>query len=151
MVYALHFWFAAREGEACGFIAKRRFPVHPEVAALLARWKLSGFESVFGRSPRDMKARKLNGVCKALIEDEKRVGIEHQRGRATHGSRKAWISMAAAAGVDRECRRVLTHGGRKRDVMELYERWPWETLCDAVQHVQLPNIAQVIELGGRRA
>jgi hypothetical protein len=194
VLYALHFWFAAREGEACGFrftdcsrlskplgtmtidsqyqdeplkgsrddyVATRRFPVHSAAAALLAEWRLSGFESIFGRpprdddfivpNPRDTKARKPNAVYKALIKDEKRVGIEHIKGRATHGFRKCWISMAAAAGVDRECRRMLTHGGRKRDVMEVYERWPWETLCDAVQCVQLPNMAQVIELGGRRA
>ncbi len=194
VLYALLFWFAAREGEGCGFrftdydrtqeplgcmtidtqyqdqplkgsrddfIAKRRFPVHPEAAAMLAKWRLSGFASIFGRpprdtdfivpNPRDMQARKPNAVYKALIEDEKRVNIEHKKGRATHGFRKAWISMTAAAKVERECRRVLTHGGRKRDVMEVYERWPWETLCETVQLVQLPDTAQVIAFGGRHA
>jgi hypothetical protein len=194
VLYALHFWFAAREGEACGFrftdysrlskplgtmtidsqyqdeplkgsrddyVATRRFPVHLAAAALLAEWRLSGFESIFGRpprdddfivpNPRDMMARKDGSVYKALIQDEKHVEVEHIKGRATHGFRKCWISMAAAARVDRECRRVLTHGGRKRDVMEVYERWPWETLCDAVQLVQLPSMGQVIELGGHGA
>jgi hypothetical protein len=98
-----------------------------------------------------MRARDPGTVYKALIRDEKRVGIDHVRGRATHGFRKAWISMATAAGVDRECRRVLTHGGPKRDVMELYEPWPWETLCEAVQRVHVPTTAQVIEFGGRNA
>jgi hypothetical protein len=149
------------KGSRDDFIAKRRFPAHPEAAALLARWRLSGFSSIFGRPARDgdfivpnpatMEARKPNAVYKALIEDEKRVGIEHKKGRATHGFRKAWISMAAAAKADRECRRVLTHGGRKRDVMELYERWPWATLCETVQLVKLPDTAQVIAFGGRHA
>lgn len=194
VLYGLHFWFAAREGEACGFrfsdidrtakplaeitidsqyqdqplkgsrddyIARRRFPVHPEAAAMLAKWRLSGFASVFGRpprdddfivpNPRDMQARRPNAVYKTLIEDEKKVGVEHRRGRATHGFRKCWISLATVAGVDRELRRVLTHGGRKRDVMELYERWPWETLCEAVQRVQIPDTAQLISIaGGKR-
>ena len=194
VLYALLFWFAAREGEGCGFrfsdydrtmkplgcmtidtqyqdqplkgsrddyVHRRRFPVHPAAASTIAGWRLRGFASIFGRppgdddfivpNPRGMQARQPNAVYKALIEDEKRIGIEHKRGRATHGFRKAWISMAAAAKADRECRRVLTHGGRKRDVMELYERWPWETLCEAVQLVQLPTTAQVIAFGGRNA
>ena len=77
------------KGSRDDYTAARRWPVHPEAAALLARWKLSGFASIFGRPPRDddpivpnpatMQARKPNAVYKALIADEKHVGIEHKR------------------------------------------------------------------------
>ncbi len=149
------------KGSRDDYIAARRFPVHPEAAALIARWRLSGFPSIFGRTPRcddpivpnprTMKARKPNAVYKALIEDEKRVGIEHKKGRATHGFRKCWISMAHEAGANREAVRVLTHTGRSRDVLDRYALWSWDKLCETAALVELPETAQVIALGGRRA
>ncbi len=149
------------KGSRDDYEATRRFPVHPDAAALLARWKLAGFASINGRPPRDndpivpnpatMKARSPNAVYKALIEDEKRIGIEHKRGRATHGFRKAWISMVHAAGADREVVRVLTHTGRPRDVLDLYTQWPWGKLCETVQLVQLPVAGEVTAIGGRYA
>jgi hypothetical protein len=98
-----------------------------------------------------MQARKPNAVYKALIEDEKRVGIEHKKGRATHGFRKAWISMAHDKNANREAVRVLTHTGRSRDVLDRYALWSWDKLCETVQLVQLPDTAQVIAFGGRHA
>jgi hypothetical protein len=149
------------KGSRDDYVAARRFPVHPEAAALIARWKLSGFASIFGRPPRDadpivpnpqdMKARKPNAVYKALIEDEKRVRIEHKKGRATHGFRKCWISLIEDAGVARDQYRVLTHTGRSRDVLDAYAQRSWQSLCETVERVQLPTTAQVIELGGRSA
>lgn len=149
------------KGSRDDYTATRRFPVHPEAAALIARWRLSGFDSIFGRPPREsdpivpnpatMQARSPNAVYKALIVDEKRVGIEHKKGRATHGFRKAFISMARAAGANSDVIRALTHPGRSRDVLDLYTQWPWETFCDAVQLVQLPDVADVIAIGGRSA
>jgi hypothetical protein len=198
VLYALLFWFAAREGEGCGFtfadynrtltplgsmlidkqyagdplkgsrddyIATRLFPVHPDAAALLARWKLHGFASIFGRSPRDsdpivpnpadMRARKPNAVYKALIQDEQRVGIEHKKGRATHGFRKAFVSLAcdddAGGKADEAVIKALTHNGKSRDAFEQYKRLSWETFCKAVLCAQLPDTAQVIAFGGRHA
>jgi hypothetical protein len=149
------------KGSRDDYVAARRFPVHPDAAALIARWRLSGFPKFFGRPPRDddpivpnpstMQARKPNAVYKALIEDEKRVGIEHKKGRATHGFRKAWISMAHDKNANREAVRVLTHTGRSRDVLDRYALWSWDKLCETVQLVQLPSTAQVIAFGGRHA
>lgn len=149
------------KGSRDDYVAVRRFPVHPEAARIIAEWKLSGFASIFGRPPRDsdpivpnpatMQARQPNAVYKALIQDEKRVGIEHKKGRATHGFRKAWISMARAAGGNPDVIRALTHNGRSRDILDLYTQWPWETFCATAQLVQLPSTAQVIAFGGRHA
>jgi hypothetical protein len=149
------------KGSRDDYVAVRRFPAHSEAARIVAEWKISGFASMLGRpprdddpivpNPRDMKARKPNAVYKALIEDEKRIGIEHKKGRATHGFRKCWISMAHEADANREAVRVLTHTGRSRDVLDRYALWSWDKLCETVQLVQLPTTAQVIAFGGRSA
>jgi hypothetical protein len=149
------------KGSRDDYVAARCFPAHSVAARIIAEWKLFGFASIFGRPPRDsdfivpnpatMQARKPNAVYKALIEDEKRVGIEHMKGRATHGFRKCWISMVEDAGATRDQYRVLTHTGRSRDVLDAYAQRSWESLCETVQLVQLPTTAQVIAFGGRNA
>ncbi len=140
--------------------AERRLPVHPELAAILARWKLSGFAAVFGRPPRPgdfvvpsrrtLGARTRNAIYKALVADEKRAGVEHAAGRGTHGFRKAWISMIEDAGAPREEYRVLTHTRPSRDVLEVYVQRSWTSLCATAQRIKLPWDENVIAIGGRR-
>jgi integrase len=141
--------------------AERRFPVHPEAARLLAWWKLAGFAERFGRPPRDddpvspyprnMKARTLSKASHGLYADEKLTGVEHKPGRLTHGFRKAFISMARAAGANPDVIRTMTHPGGSRDILDVYTQWPWTSFCDAVRLVKLPEAAQVISLEDRRA
>jgi len=81
------------------------------------------------------------------------VGVEHKPGRATHGFRKAFASlacdddagdMANAAAIE-----ALTHTGRSRNVFERYKQWSWETYCNAVRCVviDLPTPGQAVRHG----
>ena len=84
------------------------------------------------------------------------VGIEKLPGRATHGLRKAAISMACnddEVGMAPEnVIKALSHTSRSRDAFESYRRWSWETYCKAVEciSIDLSERGQLISLEGRR-
>jgi integrase len=157
------------KGTRDDYIADRRVPVHPRLLRDLEWWEAEGFESVFHRPPRPddfivprlppdaSKARSHSQVWKALEDDMELVGVKKLPGRATHGFRKAFISIACnddEAGMAPEnVIKALSHTSTSREAFESYRRWSWETYCKAVQcvRVDLSEPGQVISIGGRDA
>lgn len=154
----------ALKGSRDDFVAARRVPVHPELARILAWWKLAGFRAVYSRSPadedllvprlgQDTRARSQSQAYKALVADMATVGVPHRPGRATHAFRKAFASMAcdddAGGMANQDVIKALTHTGRSRDVFERYKQWSWGTFCTAVRCVviDIPAPGQVIRHG----
>jgi hypothetical protein len=84
------------------------------------------------------------------------VGVEKLPGRATHGFRKSFISMACnddEAGMAPEnVIKALSHTSKSRDAFESYRIWTWETYCKAVQcvRVDLSEPGQLISMESRR-
>jgi integrase len=123
----------------------RVVPVHPVLAALLAEWKLSGFGTYFGRSPRPDdwlvpsrrgKHRTVRHTLRRLHEDLERLGLRERR---THDLRRTFVTLARADGADRDVLRVITHGPPS-DVIDLYTSWPWATLCAAVSCLRIGRL-----------
>jgi integrase len=141
------------KGSRDDYVAVRRVPVHPTFEPMLARWKASGFAETFGRPPRDddfivprlaphtRQARSRLQVWKALEADMALIGIKKLDGRATHGFRKAFITLACnddGAGMAPEnVIKALSHTSQTREAFESYRRWEWGTYCEAVRCVQL--------------
>lgn len=117
----------------------REIPVHPTLARVLARWRLEGFASYFGRAPRDddriIPSRSGPGVIRSVWnaydrfqEDLRRAGLRERR---FYDTRRTFISLARGGGASKEVLRWVTHGVR-RDILDEYTTLPWETLCAAV-------------------
>jgi len=154
------------KGTRDDYIAVRRVPVHPQMQPILAWWRLTGFEQVYRRPPREddfivprlppfsRQARSHSQVWKALEDDMALVGVQKLPGRATHGFRKAFISMACnddGAGMAPESViKALSHTSTSRDAFERYRRWSWETYCKAVEcvHVDLSEPGRVLSMEG---
>lgn len=120
----------------------REVPVHPMLAALLARWKLSGWEETFGRPPRaddlivpNRWLRHLtdDNVKKAMRKDFALLGL---RWRRYHDMRRTFISLALADGAVEAVLQRVTHGP-KGDVISQYHTPSWSALCAAVERLQL--------------
>jgi integrase len=82
----------------------RDVPVHSALAALLAEWKLSGWQAMFGRTPgpddliipsRLGKNRSANHMLKKFHQDLERLGI---RARRQHDLRRTFISLCLGDG-----------------------------------------------------
>jgi len=84
------------------------------------------------------------------------VGVEKLPGRATHGFRKAFISIACnedeAGMAPEKVIKALSHSSKSREAFESSRQWSWETYCKAVQcvSVDLSEPGQVISMEGRR-
>jgi hypothetical protein len=156
-----------RKGARDEYVAERVVPVHPELAARLAAWKLAGFREVYGRPPRDtdfivprprddQRAQSYNVISKAHRRAERAAAIEHVPRGATHRFRKAASTTACneehGPAAAEEIIQSFTHTGRRREVWERYRRWTWPTLCAAVQciRLELPDPAKVISMEARR-
>lgn len=120
----------------------RLVPVHPTLAAILAEWRLTGFGSYLGRSPKpgDWIVPSRLGACRSvrhthskLQQDLERLGL---RPRRTHDLRRTLITIARADGADKEVLRAITHGASS-DVLDMYTSYPWETLCRAISGVRI--------------
>lgn len=104
----------------------------------------------------DLEPLSYNIAGKAHRRAELAAGVEHVHRGSTHRFRKAAASIACNSehGVPAELAaiRALTHTGRDRDVFSRYRQFTWPTLCAAVRclELELPALAQVISLGGRR-
>jgi integrase len=115
----------------------RLIPVHPTLARILAEWRLSGWESTFGRRPRpdDLIVPTRLGTVRqspdtqhTFLEDLERIGL---RGRRGHDLRRSFITLARVDGAG-PALEVVTHGPRG-SIVDLYTTWPWPTLCAAVR------------------
>jgi integrase len=136
----------------------RFMPVHPALAALLAEWKLTGWEKMFGRAPgpddlvvplepeakRPGGIRLKNNSRDRLIIDLAALGLRHRRG---HDLRRTLISLARSDGALRDILRRGTHQASK-EVIEGYTTFEWEVLCREVSklRIQRRGLARVVAL-----
>ncbi|HEX7942890.1 MAG TPA: hypothetical protein VF488_13850, partial [Gemmatimonadaceae bacterium] len=120
----------------------REMPVHPTLARILARWKLSGFERLTGRKPRPEDPivpsrrgayRNVNASLRRFHEDLERIGL---RARGHHDARRTFISIARADGAVADTLHFATHGP-DGDIMDDYTTMPWPALCAEVAKVRI--------------
>jgi len=120
----------------------REIPVHPTLAAILAQWKLTGFQFVFGRQPRpeDLivptrtnRVRTRDEAQKGFLRDLERLGMRPRRG---HDLRRTFISLARVDGAHRDMLKHVTHG-RRGDIYDMYTTWPWADLCAQVAKLKI--------------
>ena len=128
----------------------RKVPVHPVLAAILAEWKLSGWERTFGRLPkrddlivptRNMTERKPNEAQEALIYDLQMLGLRTTAGvtelaRRGHDLRRTMITLAREDGADRDVLKAITHGP-SREILDVYTSWTWAHLCAQVAKLRV--------------
>lgn len=129
----------------------REVPVHPALAAILAAWKQSGWNELFGRTPLDEdlvlpnRAHRFlndNNVTDTRTADFGKLGL---RWRRFHDARRTFISLAQADGALPHVLKLITHGA-PQSVMDLYTTLPWPTLCAAVSSLKLQRRAGVLRI-----
>jgi integrase len=135
----------------------RKVPVTPQLAALLAEWKLSGWPAMFDRKPepddlivpsrgqgeRLPSNRSSSHMLKKFHQDCQRVGIRERR---QHDSRRTWLSVVLAAGANETHAKWIAHGPPPT-VLGAYMSMPWSTLCAVVEGLRLPTTnGRVVQL-----
>lgn len=127
----------------------RPVPVHPALAAILAEWKLTGWQRTYGRAPtpddlvvplppdapskkgrwrsKDWVLKRFSG-SKYVTGDLEALGLRHRRG---HDLRRSFISLARSAGARTEILRRATHKP-PREVIEGYTTFEWPIVCAEV-------------------
>jgi len=127
----------------------RRVPVTPQLAAILADWKLRGWPAMFGRKPKpdDLivpsrgqgerlpSNRSANHMLRKFHKDCIRVEMRERR---QHDSRRTWLSTVLAAGANETHAKWIAHGPPPT-VMGAYMSMPWATLCAVVDGLKLPE------------
>ena len=115
----------------------REVPVHPVLAAMLAEWKLRGWEEMMGRKPtpddliipsREGRMRSRHHSRNKLLQDLRRLGLRHRRG---HDLRRTFITLARVDGARADLLEMVTHQQRG-DIVNIYTSMPWPSLCDEV-------------------
>jgi integrase len=134
----------------------RQVPVHPVLAKLLASWKLSGWSSTYGRSPRAddliVPTRNMNednprGTVqqptesqKALVADLKLLKLRYRAGqkrnRRGHDMRRTFITLARTDGAIDGLLRWVTHGPSS-EMIDVYTSPPWEALCTEIAKLKI--------------
>lgn len=122
----------------------RSVPVHLSLAAMLARWKLSGWEKHHGRKPTPgdlIIPRPEGGVLSSVralaILNENDLALFEARPRRLHDARRTFISLALEHGAPEAVLKRVTHGPSKAKVMDLYHTPSWPSLCAAVEKLPL--------------
>lgn len=137
----------------------RRVPVHATLAAILAAWKLSRWERVYGSRPgpddlivgtRRGTPVGANDAGRAMKQDLAELGLRvdagEKRSRGGHDLRAWFITTCQEHGAHRDMLRVITHTS-KADVMSGYTRAPWAALCAEVAKLRVAvRGAEVLEL-----
>lgn len=138
----------------------RWMPVHPALAALLAEWKLMGWEAAFGHAPgpddlvlpvtpeaKRKGRRKATGAMRdrhyTWKRAQKDLDLLGLRRRRVHDLRRTGITLARGDGADRDVLRRGTHAPPK-DVMELYTSVEWSKLCAEVAKLRIAQPAAMI-------
>ncbi|WP_373047222.1 tyrosine-type recombinase/integrase [Vulgatibacter sp.] len=129
--------------------AVRHVPVHPTLAAVLAGWKLHGWQEMVGRQPEaddwivpsrelgeEDEVRLRSGVraLRRLHDDLARLGLRQRR---LHDLRRTMISLAQDDGASPEVLRWITHTPASADIVASYTTLRWRTLCEAIAKVSL--------------
>jgi integrase len=121
----------------------RQVPVLPALAAVLAAWRLTGWERFLGRAPGPddlvLPLRGLRGSPEPRMRSKghtlrrlhRALAALGLRPRRVHDLRRTWISLCLSDGADRETLRWASHG-RPGDVLGAYTEMEWAKLCAEV-------------------
>jgi len=122
----------------------RRVPAHPTLAKILAAWKLSHWERVYGRAPgtddlivpaRTMGPIAASDAGRMFKDDLRTLGLRTSAGefrdRGGHDLRAWFITSCQEQGAHRDLLRVVTHTA-KGDIVSGYTRATWAALCAEV-------------------
>lgn len=140
----------AEKGTKTG--AVREVPIHPTLAAVLAEWRLGGWERHYGRRPlpedlllptRTFAHRDGKNVHSQLALDAKRLGF---RGRRVHGSRHTFISMLIDDGARADLVAKITHTRPVRSAFDVYRNEAWSTLCAEVAKLKIERAPDELPL-----
>jgi integrase len=120
----------------------RQVPVHPTLAKVLAAWKLSGWEDLYGHKPeptdlivptRNLRRRRADEAQKQLLADLDKIGLRtragKERNRRGHDLRRTLITLARTDGALDSLLRWITHGPRPSEMLDVYSTPPWGALC----------------------
>ncbi len=127
----------------------RTVPVHAVLAAILAEWKLTGFEQQFGRKPKDSdlivpsrewRNRSVNHSLKKFHQDLERIDL---RSRRQHDARRTFKTIAQNHGVNESRLGWITHG-RPSSIDGQYDEPPWRQLCEVVLAMRIQRRDQPV-------
>lgn len=126
----------------------RTIPVHKVLAAILAEWKLEGFEHFFGLKPkpddlivpsRQGRNRSANHMLKKFHKDLNKIGL---RPRRQHDIKRTFKTIALDDGANESRLAWITHG-RKNDIDGMYDEPPWGALCEVVLAMRIKRLGAV--------
>jgi integrase len=127
-------------------------PVHPVLAAMLAEWKLRGWEEMVGKGPtaddliipsRTGELRSRHHSRNKLLDDLKRLGLRHRRG---HDLRRPFITLARVDGARKDLLEIITHSQRG-NIIDIYTSMPWASLCEEVAKLKIERrIGKVLSM-----
>ncbi|MHB1844760.1 MAG: tyrosine-type recombinase/integrase [Deltaproteobacteria bacterium] len=129
-----------REGTKSG--RTREVPVHPTLAAMLAEWKLGGWQELMGAPPglddliipsRQKEMRRRHHTRNKLLDDLKRLKLRHRR---VHDLRRTFVTLARVDGARTDILERVSHGPRG-NIVDLYTSLPWESLCIEVAKLRV--------------
>lgn len=130
----------------------REVPIHPTLAAILAEWKLSGWERVYGRKPKSedlicpastFNPRNTGRTRMQMHHDLHVLGYERRR---LHGLRHAFVSIAIDDGADRDVISKITHKKPNRGAFDGYVAESWTKLCAEVSKIKVQRAPDVLPL-----
>ena len=117
----------------------REVPVHSTLAAILAEWKLGGWERAMGRRPTEsdlivpfpLDGEHLDAqvMRRHLHKDLVALGY---RTRRQHDTRRTFISLCLSDGARKEILQWVTHGRPRSDQMDDYTTLLWAPRCEEV-------------------
>ncbi len=143
----------------------KRVPVHPTLAAMLAEWKLGGYQRWAGRmwtaddllvpGPVPRTRKNLRGdpavmltrhtSYKRLVNaDLPTLGLRHRR---LHDMRHGFITLATECGAKYEDVKLITHAPPKA-AFDQYVRVGWKRLCEAVLCIDVKRRAVLKRVKG---
>ncbi len=138
----------------------RDMPVHPVLAKILAAWKISHWERIYGRPPgpddlivptRAGNPINVSDAGHDLTEDLERLGLRTEAGRRRkrggHDLRAWFITSCQEHGAHRDLLRMCTHGPGK-GVIDGYTRATWASRCAQVALLKVAILGgEVLALG----
>jgi integrase len=127
---------------------QRDVPVHPVLAALLAEWKLGGWERAMGRKPTDddliVPCPEPGKHFGRHLEDRNMLRRFHRdletlgmRWRRQHDTRRTFISLCLSDGARKEILKWVTHSRPQQDQMDDYTTLLYAPLCDEVAKLKV--------------
>lgn len=115
---------------------RRRVPVHPTLAVILADWRKTSARTAptdfIVWSPRG-RMLKQNNVLLTLKADLRLLGLSKRR---VHDTRRTFISLGISDGARGDILRWVSHG-TSRNVFDVYTTVSWEALCAEVAKLNI--------------